>query len=319
MFIALLNKPVSLPDSILKNIKKNPLKNKNLIHKVEKRLHRLFNPVLKKIILNSSGILVTKEDYTPFDWNKIDILNEIDYVYNLIEEYAEEDWANDSYGFDTILEDNDPLLPIGINGLGDTYVLDLNQMHVQLLYHDEPVLDDISSLDNFLKSKPQSSKSSLPKVSENDLKKSSFLLKILPKNFLKDTSIIDKVEKIIGGKLPLPVRNMIINSSGILGDKKLNFLSGYTMYHETFRGLNWNYPKDVLSSIKELQLILKENTEDRIGPYTIKDLKYLIPIGDSYGGDIYVLDTRSYKVYEYFRDNWYKEGVWLNLSDIIKY
>ena len=263
--------------------------------------------------------MITKEDYTPFDWNKIDILNEIDYVYDLIEEYAEEDWANDSYGFDDILRDKDPLLPIGVNELGDTYVLDLNQMHVYLLHHDEPVLDDISSLDNFLKSKPQSSNMSIPKVSENDLKKSSFLLKILPKNFLKDTSIIDRVEKIIGGKLPLPVRNMIINSSGILGNKNLNFLSGSTMYHETFRGLNWNYPNEVLSSIKELQIILKENTEDRIGPYTVKDLKYLIPIGDSYGGDVYVLDTRTYKVYEYFRDNWYREGVWLNLSDIIKY
>lgn len=177
MYLVLLNRPVLFSSSTLKNIKKNPLKNKKLIQKVEKRLHRLFSPVLKEIILNSAGILITKEDYTPFDWNKIDILNEIDYVYNLIEEYAEEDWANDSYGFDTILEDNDPLLPIGVNDAGDTYVLDLNQMRVYLLYHDDPVLDDISSLDNFLKSKPQSFKSSLPQVSEDYLKKTKFFVK----------------------------------------------------------------------------------------------------------------------------------------------
>lgn len=148
-------------------------------------------------------------------------------------------------------------------------------------------------------------------------KEYSTLTKKLPKKLLKDTSIINEVEKLLENKIPNIIKNMIINSSGIVKEKNISiFIDGYH-YFETFRGLDWNKKEDVIFDFETLHMILKDNTNNKIGPYTIDDKKYLIPIGSSYGGDLYVLDMRNYKVYEYFRDAFYEEGIWIPLEKFI--
>lgn len=146
-------KPLFFSNTLDKYLKPCSLKDNTLIQKVEQKLKHPLNITVKEIILKSSGININKESFYPINWNKTNIIKEIDYIFKLIKEYAKEDWANDIYGFDMILEEKDPLLPIGTNDLGDTYILDLKQMQVYLLYHDEPYLERIGNLKNLIKSK----------------------------------------------------------------------------------------------------------------------------------------------------------------------
>lgn len=307
-------------------LKTEPLKNRAILFSVEKKLKFKIPQDYKNVILKCSGINIdlTIDDYNDnkgsfvgdsfygYNWNKINILKEIDNLKELFDSYLEEDFISDEIG-DLLYA---PMLPIGSGDAGDIYAIDLSRNDLYWFQHDDSNFYYLGPVDHVFKLRVKSFKDYKYYHQLSDREFLSLINK-LPKKPLKDTSIINEIEKLLENKIPNIIKNIIINSSGIVKEKNIPiFIDGYH-YFETFRGLDWNKKEDVIFDFETLHIILKDNTNNKIGPYTIDDKKYLIPIGSSYGGDLYVLDMRNYKVYEYFRDAFYEKGIWIPLEKFI--
>ena len=139
------------------------------------------------------------------------------------------------------------------------------------------------------------------------------LIKELPKKPLYNNNALIKVENLLEEKIPINIKKMILESSGILFNKEFTYTQFGYSYAGTFKGLNWNDSFDILNAFEKLHFIL-ENSE---GPYNLEDKKYLIPIGTSWYDDLYILDSRNYKVYLYLEDHSYKKGTNILLEEII--
>lgn len=318
-------------------LKTEPLKNRATLFSVEKKLKFKIPQDYKNIILKCSGINIdlTIDNYNDnkgsfvgdsfygFNWNKTDILKEIDNLKELFDYYLEEDFISDEIG--DLLDA--PMLPIGSGDSGDIYAIDLSKNDLYWFQHDDSnYYYYLGPIDHVFKSRVKSWKS-FNFFSFNPLLTSKHyryyhglsdreflsLIKELPKKPLYNNNALIKVENLLEEKIPINIKKMILESSGILFNKEFTYTQFGYSYAGTFKGLNWNVKNDVLNEFEKLHFIL-ENSE---GPYTLEDKKYLIPIGTSWYDDLYVLDSRNYKVYLYLEDHSYKKGVNILLEEII--
>lgn len=132
------------------------------------------------------------------------------------------------------------------------------------------------------------------------LKNIDELIKLLPRKPLTNTAIIGQVEGLIGNKIPEDLKKIIRNCSGITGSSEL--YNKTKTYSNSFYGIDWSKPKNVLSELNFLHKILKE-ADDTWSDFEASDIPDLIPIGTNDFGDIYACDIRTKKVFLLYHDN----------------